>query len=151
MWRHTPRGLPTLIVVGVVLQLTGLTFILVDVMRSGWEPWAVFMLVAVPFNVVLMSLVLWSFHARYTEADAHRLRHHEPVARSRSFDLPWDRIADIRKRGGVLTGTAWVIGDDGREYPMASVPVGGTEELRDWWLSHRGDGGAVDGPPSVVT
>ncbi|WP_298752520.1 hypothetical protein [uncultured Serinicoccus sp.] len=150
-WRHAPRSVTVMLTLGLVVCAVALAVVAGGGLLSGWEFWSVLLTVAMTFNVVMMALLLWSFHARYTEADGHRLRHHEPVARSKSFDLPWSRVADLRMRGGVLNQMAWVVADDGTEYPLASLPPREFAELQEWWLTHRGDGRPADTLPPSAT
>lgn len=147
VWRNVPRPVMLLGVLGVGLQVVAFVLLLIDGSRSGWEPWLVFLLVGLPVNVVLMVLMLWSFHARYTEADERGLRHHEPVQRSRSFDLPWNRIADVRLRQGV--GSVVIVAtDEGTEHALQSVRPVDVPELQQMWRLHQGGAGATGAEPA---
>ena len=142
VWRNVPRLVMLVGGLGVGLQVVALVLLMIGGWRSGWEPWSVFLLVVMPVNVVLMALVLWSFHARCTEADEQGLRHHEPLLRSRSFDLPWNQVADIRVRRGV--GSVVVVAtEDGTEHALESVLPAAVPELQQMWRRHRGESRAT--------
>ncbi|ANS80020.1 hypothetical protein SGUI_2624 [Serinicoccus hydrothermalis] len=121
-------------VVALALFAVAAVLLVIEGVRSGLDGTSVFLAWLLPFNAVTVAVLWWSSRARWTEADRHGLRLHEPW--HGSVDLPWGSIADIRSRGGVLHSTIFVITEGGREYALGCVPPRDLPELQEIWRRH---------------
>ena len=134
VWRKVPGALRSLAVLALALFAVAAVLIAVEGVRSGLDGTSVFLAWLLPVNALTVALLWWSSQARWTEADGHGLRLHEPW--HGSVDLPWSSIADIRSRGGVLHSMIFVIAEDGREYALGCVPPRDLPELEEMWLRY---------------